>query len=581
MNANRMKYASTPTYGMQKRGLFKKPAAQKAPETPDFSRPPEPMPIAQPQQPFSMPPQAGYSPYPQNMPAFPSMGYFQPNAGVPPMQQAPFVPANYMQQMPPMGSPMQQPLGNSAPPINPLGGFSPRSQGYVPPAAQQSAQQPAQMQPNPAMRNPTVQSAAFAGAGMMGTSVMPYPMMPQSVMPDGGMGAPRAPFAPQSQQQPAFYAGAQGMNGVQQGMRNPQQPAYQPKTPRPARQKHEPPDADKLWSVFLFGLLPLLFIPCLFVPSALDFFRYAFLALCAVGLGGMWYRQMFSSSTRLVVSIVYVALCVVTIGLMMRGPNDVQQTNASGQAQTAVQQPSAPNDPALAAAAPTQPEPTETPAPVDDGASEAQGRLSTFMTNWAGNRVEDMVSLVQPSWASAQDNPSNRLFMLLANRTPESFTIENISGTDADNSRTVTMTANINKNNGKSATLYRFMVIMVKEGGEWYVDPNSLATNDKGTTTDGTVVNTSKVVGLATPAPRTTVSPAPPGSTTLYYNTNGGSFYHLDANCSKVRSEYLPLTGTFLYSELENDPYKKLQPCLACGAPTQPLGADGAAAAAQ
>ncbi|MEG2604092.1 MAG: hypothetical protein RSB91_04110, partial [Clostridia bacterium] len=100
-------------------------------------------------------------------------------------------------------------------------------------------------------------------------------------------------------------------------------------------------------------------------------------------------------------------------------------------------------------------------------------------------------------------------------------------------------------------------------------------------TTDGTVVNTSKVVGLATPAPRTTVSPAPPGSTTLYYNTNGGSFYHLDANCSKVRSEYLPLTGTFLYSELENDPYKKLQPCLACGAPTQPLGADGAAAAAQ
>ena len=60
--------------------------------------------------------------------------------------------------------------------------------------------------------------------------------------------------------------------------------------------------------------------------------------------------------------------------------------------------------------------------------------------------------------ASAQENPPTALFMPLANRTPEEYTIEEISGTDQDNSRTVTMTATINKNNGKDPSIYRFMV---------------------------------------------------------------------------------------------------------------------------
>lgn len=38
MNANRTKYASTPTYGMQKRGFMKKAPVRQAPETPDFPR---------------------------------------------------------------------------------------------------------------------------------------------------------------------------------------------------------------------------------------------------------------------------------------------------------------------------------------------------------------------------------------------------------------------------------------------------------------------------------------------------------------------------------------------------------------
>ena len=56
----------------------------------------------------------------------------------------------------------------------------------------------------------------------------------------------------------------------------------------------------------------------------------------------------------------------------------------------------------------------------------------------------------------------------------------------------------------------------------------------------------------------------------LYRNPNGGSNYHMDANCSGVKSQYLPLTGDFTYGDLEKDEFKKLTPCASCGAPVRP-----------
>ncbi|HIU16198.1 MAG TPA: L,D-transpeptidase family protein [Candidatus Ventricola intestinavium] len=53
----------------------------------------------------------------------------------------------------------------------------------------------------------------------------------------------------------------------------------------------------------------------------------------------------------------------------------------------------------------------------------------------------------------------------------------------------------------------------------------------------------------------------------LYRNPNGGSNYHLDANCSGVRDQYLPLTGDFTYGDLNEDPFKNLTPCPYCAAP--------------
>lgn len=125
--------------------------------------------------------------------------------------------------------------------------------------------------------------------------------------------------------------------------------------PQPARER-APFNADRLWSIFLFGLLPLVFIPCLFVPSSLDVIRYVFLGLCVLGLGGMWYRQMFSSVTRLVVSMVYVALCIVTVAMMMQGGRDVLRTGA----------------PAISRL-PSKPAPRRMPAPPRSAATETPG----------------------------------------------------------------------------------------------------------------------------------------------------------------------------------------------------------------
>lgn len=62
----------------------------------------------------------------------------------------------------------------------------------------------------------------------------------------------------------------------------------------------------------------------------------------------------------------------------------------------------------------------------------------------------------------------------------------------------------------------------------------------------------------------------PDSATPLYRNPNGGSNYHLDANCSGVKEKYLPLTGDFTYGDLTRDEFKKLTPCVYCGAPARP-----------
>lgn len=56
----------------------------------------------------------------------------------------------------------------------------------------------------------------------------------------------------------------------------------------------------------------------------------------------------------------------------------------------------------------------------------------------------------------------------------------------------------------------------------------------------------------------------------LYYNENGGNYYHTTDMCSAVGSDYLPLTGKLIYEELSTGKFKSLKRCTTCGAPVRP-----------
>ena len=568
MNGNRMKYASTPTYGMQKRSFLKKSApVHQVPDAPDFSKAPGTVngmpfqqPIVQPvqQQPFVQ------QPVPQQPSFTPSTPYYMPGV---PMQQPAQIPFAAPTFVPPVSSGMpippqtgmqqptqQLPLGNTISNSGSSTPFSMRGQGFVPP---QPAAPVAAPNVQPAFSKiPTAPLPPFGAVQRFGNQ------------PFIGTQPQNTGYPPVSPQMPGFTPAGPAQPEVQPSAFAAQQPAFSAAQSAAQQKPSIQLTADKLWSIFLFGLLPLLFIPCIFVPSSWDFLRYAFLVLTVIGLGGLWYRQMYASSTRLIVSMVYVALSIAAIAMLMQGGNDIRQTSADISQPAAQQQTISPEG---ELATTPEPAPAQTPAPAYIGPSEAERRLEIFMSLWQMNNTTEMVSLVQPSWCSKQENPSQALFNVLKNRTPEDYVIEDISGTETDNSRTITMRATINKNTGKAPVVYRFMVMMVKEGNEWYVNPNSLATNDEVETVDENVVNNKNAVGNVTEPPRTTVTPAPPASTLLYYN-EGANYYHMDPNCASVKSEYLPFDFSFSYGDLKAVMREyNLSPCLKCNAPTNTL----------
>ncbi len=554
MNGNRSRYSVNPTFTMNKRSFFRK-AAQPYAEKPDFTAATAPAQPDAAQQPASSVSALGTPPVP---PVAELFGTSVPPAQPMGMSNVPsgsvnFSPAPQMQNTgmygmqntaPVFGQPPKQnlpPLSNQHQQVQ-NGPFSVHAQGFKPP--QNIFSTPVTGEPSGAQQprsgatpaSPTVQPAAYSN-----------------------------PFEVPAAQQP-FYTAPVGSQPPSQS----------------SQKSGQPLDMETIRKLFLFVLLPVLFVPCLMVPNSFQVLRYLFIVLCIAAIGIIWYRSLFKPNTRIAVTLGYSLAAIIIFVMLFQGqnadtknlqnnPGIQQQTAQTAQTDQYAAGLSANNVPAAQPTFTPTPEPEPTPVPVSD----AQLRLEAFMTYWSGQRVEEALSLVQPSWTQAQENPSNKLFVMLGNRTPLSYNIEEISGSDSDSSRTVTMTANIDKNNGKDPTLYRFMVLMVNEGGQWYVDPNSLASNDQVTNKEETnTVNDSKNTAAKNWSlpPRQTVTPAPPASQPLYYNPNGGSMYHMDQYCPSVYEQYLPLQGSFPYSELGN--HRDKTPCLKCGAPTQTLPPD-------
>lgn len=336
-------------------------------------------------------------------------------------------------------------------------------------------------------------------------------------------------------------------------------------------QRVQPKPAIRLETVamiVLCGVLPVLFILGLVFPG-MPVLKWVFVALAVLSVAALWIKPLVASNVRLTFTGVYAALAIVALVSALTGtpPLDSaagtnQAANQGGQV-TSQQQGSSvttqqQTSNALGNWTTEAPATVTTPAPNDPLNNEAVEQLKSFFYFWSVNNQDNMITLCAPSWQRSVSEPKKALFSILQNRVPLEYEVEKISGTENDTARTVTVTAQIDKQNGRDPQKYRFQVIMKKEDGTWYVDPASLESN---------VVETTPAVTINITAepPPAAVEGSP--DTVLYYNPDGGSYYHIDANCPSTKAKYLPFKGQFKFSQINEDKYRDLSPCVDCGAP--------------
>lgn len=385
---------------------------------------------------------------------------------------------------------------------------------------------------------------------------------------------------PYQQEQPMYQQTMQNGQPLQQGYAQPQgypqqAPSAQPQgqffpaqgysgyVTQPAEEdKGLPISEEVIVKVALFGALPVLFLlAVLFKQPVLC---WIFLAGAAATVATMWIRDAVDRNLRLISTMICGVLSVVALVVALNGPGPRQQNQQQegGNGVNAAQNVSNMGGGTVDGATPTpSPTPTMTPDPYAESGAAAE-QLQSFFWFWHVNNDEAMLALTAPSWRNSVEDPAKELFTIRANRTPaDDMQIVEFKGSEADTMRTARVRVTISRNiSGRSPEVYLFDVLMLKEDGAWYVDPRSLKSNVKETTTQ-VAYNTTPTQPVAR-----TGSP----DMVLYYNTEGGSYYHADANCSRIDKKYLPLRGQFLYSQIDEAPYKDLQQCFNCDAPRRP-----------
>ena len=311
-------------------------------------------------------------------------------------------------------------------------------------------------------------------------------------------------------------------------------------------------------------LLPIVFIVALILGYTEV--HWGFVALSALALLCMWAFGAFIPQARKTMTLIYTALMMVSVAAalwfttsLMQPPADPTSAYNGGdvsglfgrdvtasQVGTYADTVNANNN---------NPQPAAPPEVTPDSRSLAQERLEQFMNSWMNLDYTAMLNYCSPAWKNAQPNPEQAIFKVRGTQTPTNFEVIYVSGNDADDSRTITMEAMIDRGDGNAPTKYRYEVLMLRVNGQWYVDPASLTT-------------ATKVVDAGTPTPNYTLMPtnSPDPNQVLYYNPDGGSYYHTDKNCSSTSIKYLPLKGSFLYSEIGN---YDLKPCSECNAPNR------------
>lgn len=496
-------------------------------------------------------------------------------------------------------------MNNGRPPYGSQQGWNPQGmQGY---GAQQgyNPQQPQSNQINPQTNHPMNQQpvdqqqspyAGYAGFGQQnpqqgwqqipqqGYSQQGYsqqgfsqtgyqqqvPQQGWQQMPPQGYAQPQNYTQQQFYQQP--YPPQQNASAQWAAMQQQQQPqasqqssyiGYQPP-------KNESVVSPEMIVLLVIGaVLPVLFILGLVLPGA-SALKWVFFVLTLVMIAYIWVRPVVQSKLRFILSLVGGVMAVIALVSALTGtaPSDPKNSSADGvqsaqssnvgggsggNGASAQGNQSGSSLPSWSYTDAPPSTPTSTPAaPV----SAAQQQLESFLYFWAANNYESMLPLTAPSWRRSQENPHSALFLILANRTPVSYQIIKVGGTENDTSRQIKVRMEIYRNNQSSNSIYLYDILMYKEDGVWYVNPPSLKSNER----------------ESTPAPTNSLPTQPPVITAhpnlvLYYNPDGGTQYHVDPYCSSAAKAYLPFKGSFTWSQINSGDYAKLKYCNVCNAP--------------
>lgn len=316
----------------------------------------------------------------------------------------------------------------------------------------------------------------------------------------------------------------------------------------------------RVLSIILSIVLPALFLLSLLIPN--NTLRWAFLVAAGLSVLAMWVLKAFVRSARNTLTVIYLALAVV-VGLALFMNSQTPEARNASLNRAAQGSLFSGEEDALAALLAASA--TETPAPQEDVnvVSPAQLRLEAFFEVWGKGDIPSMLEFCLPSWVGQQASPQTTLWQMLQNNRPESYMIESVEGSEGDTSRTVSVKANFGNN-----VLKRLRVLLLKVNGVWYVDPNTLG----GVLIDeaAEAARQNQPLLSTTIAPTATPSPESGSGITVYYNADGGKYYHAVQNCPKVREEYWGTLTAFSFDLINSQKYKELMRCPGCNPPERP-----------
>ncbi len=216
--------------------------------------------------------------------------------------------------------------------------------------------------------------------------------------------------------------------------------------------------------------------------------------------------------------------------------------------------------------------------PMSSVLQAAEAVLTSYLQNWQQQNWENMVQYTTPTWRSAQTNPQLQLYWNHAIWLLNSWTMTAQNAEMNADSITFSVLTDLSKNTSTGeAVTKRFDALVLKVDDTWYVDPDSMRNGIVVTETADAMAEANAAALEESGADESQVVSSSSDQTSgtdpnleLWYNSDGGSFYHLLEHCESIGAEYYDKMQSFTYSQLSDSPYDKLKPCKTCGAPDRP-----------